>query len=76
MARIDFTDEDLAQFDPAVQEALLRLQRQQEADRAPPPNLRPEPLGIKILEHKTHEDFDEEWRRRYKDGAIWHDTPD
>ena len=75
MGRIDFTDEDLKQFNPVIREAILRLQRQQEEARDPGPNLRPEPLGIKVLQHKTHEDFDAEWKSRYKDGAIWHDPP-
>ena len=75
MGRIDFTDEDLKQFKPIVREAILRLQRQQEERVAPQQGLRPEPVGIKILEHKTHEDFDREWWARYKGGAIYHDPP-
>jgi hypothetical protein len=75
MGRIDFTEEDLQQFKPVIREAILRLQRQQEEARHPEPDLRTPPLGIDIIEHKTHEDFDREWKSRYKNGAIWHDPP-
>jgi hypothetical protein len=70
VARIDFTDEDLEQFEPSVQEALLRLARQQLELKQPRQSpISPSP-GLKVTEHKTPEDFDREWRARYNQGTI------
>ena len=75
MPRIEFTEADLEQFSPQTREALIRLARQQEAALDPNPQLGPRAIGCEVVEHTTHEDFDAEWRRRYKDGAIWQEPP-
>lgn len=70
MPQIDFTEDDLEQFEPLVREALLRLARQQLESQEPrQPTSRTEP-NLQILEHKKPEDLEAEWRRRYNQGVI------
>lgn len=72
--RIDFTDEDLDQFDPRLREAILRLESQQA--RARQPEHRSGGLGEPI--HRTTAEGEKARARgqRNRDGSIvplWQD---
>jgi hypothetical protein len=72
---VEFTEDDLEQFEPPVREALLRLWRHQ-VSRKPPEDSIPQAPGLKVTDHKTADDLAKEWRDHYKGGAVHRDPQD